>query len=162
MQAQENSATQGLIDQLQDIHSAAEPSLWPPAPGWWVLLFIALAVLVYLMMVLVRKLRIRLRRQRLLKELDGLTTRFDPQSQPAPYLAALNRVFRVVALKAFPETNCARLKGSEWVSFIRERLSANADLSGLEALESGPYEASPVYEPEQLRAYARQWVLKYG
>ena len=30
------------LAQLADIHVAAEPGMWPPAPGWWVLGFIAL------------------------------------------------------------------------------------------------------------------------
>lgn len=162
MQAQPNTAAQGLLEQLQDIRPAAEPSLWPPAPGWWVLGAIALVLLSYLALILVRRLRVHLRRKRLLRELEGLAKKFDPHTQPAPYLAALNRLFRGVALRAFPESNCARLEGSDWVLFIQERLSGPADTSSLGILEEGPYRPDPVYEPKQLQSCARQWVLKYG
>ncbi len=162
MQAQPTTNTQGLIDQLQDIHSVAEPSLWPPAAGWWILSAIALVLLIVLVAIAVRKLRIRIRRQRLLKELETLQKTFDPVTQPAPYLAALNRFFRGVALRAFPNSNCARLKGGEWVAFIQERLSGNIDAASLEILETGPYRPNPVYQPEQLQRFARQWVQKYG
>lgn len=157
-----NNAAAGLLEQLQDIHAAAEPSLWPPAPGWWVFAAIVLAALVFAAAHLIRKLRIRLRRRRLLRELEGLAKTFDPQMQPAPYLAALNRLFRGVAVRAFPDSHCVRLEGKDWVAFIRERLSADTETSGLEILETGPYRPDPVYQPDQLQAYARQWVLKYG
>lgn len=157
-----NNAAAGLLEQLQDIHAAAEPSLWPPAPGWWVLAAIILAVLVFAAAHLIRKLRIRLRRRRLLRELEGLAKAFDPQVQPAPYLAALSRFFRGVALKAFPESNCVRLEGKEWVAFIRDHLPGNDESAGLDILATGPFRPDPDYEPAQLQSYARQWVLKHG
>lgn len=162
MQDQTVNPGAGLIEQLQDIHAVAEPSLWPPAPGWWVLAALLLALLVVVVIRVTRKIRVRMRQRRLLDELDGLAKQYDPHTNPADYLAALNRLFRGIALKAFPESGCGRLEGEAWVSFIRGRLNLPGDLSELAVLETGPYQRKPDFEPEQLQACARQWVMSYG
>ena len=122
MHAQAPNPGAGLIEQLQDIHTAAEPSWWPPAPGWWVVAAVVLVVLIYALIRAIGKIRIRMRGRRLLGELEGLASTFDPQSQAADYLAALNRLFRGIALRAFPDSGCGRLEGEAWVRFIRGRL----------------------------------------
>lgn len=160
MQAQGFNPGAELIDQLQDIRAAAEPSIWPPAPGWWVVGLIVLVALFFVSGRMLRQLKIRRRRQRVLAELDGLAATFDPVKMPADYLAALNRLFRGVALKAFPGSDCSRLEGKDWVQFIRDRLKG--DTQELDALESGPYQPAPKFDVDKLQAHARQWVLNYG
>jgi hypothetical protein len=162
MQDQAINPGAGLIDQLLDIHKVTEPTFWPPAPGWWMLGALLLVLLLVALVKLIRKMRVRIRRRRLLGELDGLAETFDPRTRPADYLAALNRLFRGVALRAFPGSGCGRLEGEAWVAFIRGRLDEAGDLSGLEALETGPYQERPEFEPGQLQDLARQWVLSYG
>ena len=162
MQDPGNALSQELLERLEDIHAAAEPSWWPPSPGWWVVAAIIIALLVYVLVKILAALRIKLRRRRLLTELDQLSTTFDPDTQAAGYLAALNRLFRAIALRAFPDSHCARLQGSAWVTFIRERLPTHVDASGLDILETGPYRPGPAFDAVQLQAAARQWVLKHG
>jgi len=152
---------QALLEKLQDIHAVAEPSWWPPAPGWWLLAALVLVALVYGLVRLIARLRVHLRRRRLLRELEGLDKTFDPATQPAAYLAALNRLFRAIALRAFPGSDCARLEGEDWVAFIRERLPGD-DSTCIEALKSGPYQARPEFNLAKLRDGARRWVAQYG
>lgn len=162
MQDPSNAFSDALLDKLQDIHGAAEPSLWPPAPGWWLIAAIGLAVVLYLLVLLFRKLRVRLRRRRLLRELDGLAVAFDPQTRSADYLAGLNRLFKAIAIRAFPDSGCARMQGSDWVAFICQHLPGGADIQQIEALEAGPYQRKPEFDPQVLQARARQWVLSHG
>ena len=157
-----NALSEALLDKLQDIHGAAEPSLWPPAPGWWLLAAVALAVLLYAVVQLLRKLRVQMRRRRLLKELDGLASSYDPQSSPADYLAALNRLFKGIAIRAFPDAGCARMQGRDWAAFISGALAGKAPAERLEILETGPYQPHPEFDAAELRDYARQWVLRHG
>lgn len=162
MQDSGNALAEVLLERLQDIHGAAEPSWWPPAPGWWVVGAILLAVLAYALVVLIRWLRVHLRRRRLLRQLDAVDRSFDPHARPADYLAALNRLFRAVAIRAFPGSGCARLHGRDWVEFVRERLPGAADARVLGVLEAGPYQPHPDFDPAELRMQARKWVLSHG
>lgn len=161
MQESGNALSEVLLERLEDIHRAAEPAWWPPAPGWWVVAALVVAGLVWLALRLMAGLKAHLRRRRLLRELDELTERFDPRAQPAAYLGALNRLFRAIALRAFPETGCARLQGEAWVAFIRERIPGGGSES-LAALERGPYRPRPEFNPAELQAQARLWVAHHG
>lgn len=161
MQDSANPLGEVLLERLQDIHGAAEPAFWPPAPGWWLLAGVVLAAVAWALVVLGRELRLRLRRRRLLHQLDALAVAFDPATRPADYLAALNRLFRAVALRAFPGTDCARLQGDAWVAFIHERLP-DADVASLEALKAGPYQPDPEFDAGRLEAQARKWVASHG
>jgi hypothetical protein len=162
MQDQENSLSELLLERLHDIHAAAEPPWWPPAPGWWLLAAIVFAALAWGLLWSIRKLKVRLRRRRLLRQLEGLGAAFDPSMQPAAYLAAVNRLFRAIAVRAFPESQAIRLEGQSWVAFIRDRLPGDGDSDGLDALEAGPYQPIPEFDAVRLQAQARRWVASYG
>lgn len=156
-----NPEAAALLEQLRDIHAAGSPSWWPPAPGWWVLALLLALAGAYLGRWLWRRLVSARRRRAWLRAVDELQARHDPQLDPHGFLAGLNRVFRAVALRAFPAEPCARLEGEQWVAFIRERLGAGAT-PALGALGRGPYQPQPEFDADTLVRQAQQWVRRYG
>ena len=157
-----NTDGAALLAQLQDIHSAGQPGWWPPAPGWWVLAIILLLLLALVLRKTVNRLSVRRRRKAWLRALEDLNREYDPVQQPHEYLAGLNRLFRAVAVKAFPGTACARLQGEEWVAFIAALMPGQEAADQLGALASGPYEPLPRFEASSPNASARTWVHPYG
>lgn len=150
------------LAQLADIHAAAQPGWWPPAAGWWLLALLGLVALALALRAAARRIGIARRRRAWLRALDALAREHDPGREPQAYLAALNRLFRAVALRAFPGTPCARLEGEAWVEFIAGRLPAEVDLAPLAALARGPYELRPRYDAAALNALAAAWVRRHG
>ncbi len=157
-----NESSSNLLSRLRDIHAATDPGWWPPAPGWWVLAVLALALMVLALRYGYRQWRVMRRRRRLLAALRHIARDINPAECPHEYLARLNRVFRVVALRAFPGTACVRLQGIEWVRFIQSRIPRGVVSEGLAALASGPYEPRPEFDAGGLQKLARSWVGKYG
>jgi hypothetical protein len=151
-----------LLAELKDIHGATDPGWWPPAPGWWLLALLSLLALAVVLRALARRLAVLRRRRRWLRALDQLEREWRPAERPHDYLAGLNRLFRAVALKAFPDTACARLQGREWVAFIRSLLPEVPGADSLAALARGPYEPAPEFDLPALREQARAWVRRYG
>lgn len=150
------------LEQLADIHAAAEPGLWPPAPGWWVLAALALLLLFLLFRQVAGRLAAKRRRKAWMTVLEAIGRQHDPQGQPHDYLAAVNRLFRAVALRAFPDTACARLEGSEWVAFLTGLMPEGKPVEALAALSRGPYEPAPEFDAEALQRLAATWVNRYG
>jgi len=157
-----NQADADLLSQLRDIHGAVEPGWWPPAPGWWLAGVLVLILLAFLLRMAYRHWLVLRRRRRLLSALEDISREIDPERQPQEYLARLNRLFRVVALRAFPGTACARLQGDEWVRFITALLPDGAPGESLAALAEGPYAPAPTFDAAGLQTLARLWVQKYG
>ncbi len=151
-----------LLAELKDIHAAAAPGWWPPAPGWWLLAALLLLMLAFALRAVARRLALLRRRRRWLRALDEVERAWHPAERPHDYLAGLNRLFRAVALQAFPGTGCARLQGAEWVAFIRSLLPEGPGADSLAALASGPYEPAPEFDAPALREQARAWVKRYG
>jgi hypothetical protein len=151
-----------LLNQLRDIHGAAEPGWWPPAPGWWLLSAILLVALLYAVRLLMRLIAVQRRRRAWMRALDAVDDRWDPDCQSNDYLAELNRLFRAVAIRAFPGTHCGRLQGEDWATFVRDRLPDGPQSACVSALAQGPYEPAPQFDAAALREQARFWVRHYG
>lgn len=94
---------------LRDVHVPPAPSLWPPAPGWWLVFGVAAALLAFGGIVLWRRRR-RLRAWRRL---------FDEAShapQPARQAAAISELLRRAARQV--DAKADRLHGEDWLRFL--------------------------------------------
>jgi len=151
-----------LLEQLRDIHSAPAVSWWPPAPGWWVLAILVLAVLFWVGRRLLARYRIHQRRRQMLGWIDHLNATIDPDKDPHAYLSTLNRVFKVVALRAFPTQQCAAMAGQEWAEFIGRNLNIKQSGEALSVLENGPYKPAPHFDPVDISDLARAWIKQHG
>lgn len=151
-----------LLSQLRDIHGAAPVSWWPPAPGWWLLACVALLVLAWLLRRLQLRFRVRRRRRQMLAWVDQLNAQVDPRREPQTYLATLNRIFKLVALRAFPERQCAALNGQAWTDFLIEKMHKVPSAESLMVLATGPYDPAPVFDADKLSGLTRAWIRQYG
>ena len=151
-----------LLSQLRDIHTAPQVPWWPPAPGWWVLAILVLLLLGWLAQRALGRLRVHQRRKQMLAWVDHLNATVDPKRDPQAYLSTLNRIFKLVALRAFPEDRCAALAGQDWVDFLSSELKdSHPDLS-LAVLASGPYDPAPQFDPGAMSELTRDWIRQYG
>jgi hypothetical protein len=157
-----NEISPELLAQLRDIHAAAEPGWWPPAPGWWFVAALLLALLMLLLVWLAKRWAIQRRRSKLLAALEHIQSQYDPAAPAGEYLAQLNRLFRVVAVRAFPGTASVRLQGAAWVDFLRSLLPDDPASASLSVLQDGPYRPDAEFDAPSIHALAREWVKRYG
>jgi len=151
-----------LLSQLRDIHVAPDVSWWPPAPGWWVLAVFVFVALLFLLRYVMQRLRTRARRTGLIRFIDQVARDIDAVEAPQEYLSSLNRVFKIVAMRAFPKQRCASMQGREWTKFLRLHLAGAGPADDLAALAEGPYRPIPAFHAEKLASIARQWVRQHG
>ena len=151
-----------LLSQLRDIHAAPLAPWWPPAPGWWVLALLGLILLAWLGRRVLARIRTKQRRKQMLGWIDFLNVMVDPALDPQAYLAMLNRIFKLVALKAFPEQHCAAMSGTKWVEFLGEKLRNEKSVDSLAVLATGPFNPRPEFDPATMSALAQLWIKRHG
>ena len=94
---------------LRDVHVPAAPSMWPPAPGWWLL---AVAVLTVIAVIWFLKLRQQ-------RKLEARRRLFDEACRDLPasvQIAAMSELLRRAARKV--DKHADRLQGEAWLQFL--------------------------------------------
>ena len=135
--------------QLRDVHLPPAPPLWPPAPGWWLVLAVVLAVL--------GGIAWRLRRRRQWQR--GIEALFDATVEAAPSttarVAAISELLRRASRLRDPAAD--RLAGEAWLRFLDagERTPAFTGAVARTLLD-GPFrQDTAVADCESLRIAAR-------
>ena len=93
---------------LRDVHVPVAPSLWPPAPGWWLVAVSLLLVIGTLWSIA----RWRRRRLRAWLELFEEAGRGEPSRQAAAISELLRRAARRI------DASADRLQGEAWLHFL--------------------------------------------
>jgi len=151
-----------LLSQLRDIHAAPAVPWWPPAPGWWLLALLLLVLLAWLGRLLLAHYRVHQRRKQMLGWVDNLNVLIDPENEPQAYLSTLNRIIKLVALKAFPGQHCAAMAGTEWVGFLNGNIKGDQFVDSLAVLATGPFEPQPKFDPDTVCDLTRLWIRQHG
>lgn len=101
------------LTQLAPAHAPPPPSAWPPAPGWWGLAGLALALAAGTMWWWRDPRRRRMRAA--LRELKRIRAA-DPEPQASA--RAIESLLRRYAMAVFGGERVARLTGEAWLSFL--------------------------------------------
>ena len=94
---------------LRDVHVPAAPSLWPPAPGWWLVAAALLAVIAVLWF-------LRARQQRKLKARERLFDAACSNLSASAQIAAMSELLRRAARQV--DKHADRLQGEAWLQFL--------------------------------------------
>ena len=158
-----------LLAQLADIHLPGAVSLWPPAPGWWILTIAILTAIFYLGRY-VRQVHTQKKiRQYAMAELDRCYQEYaaaDGGDDSAGgtelklrFVNQFNSVLRRVALWHYPDSNVASLGGDAWVDFIREKgNSSNLDSEMADALSKGRFQIECDVDVNAMNSLGREWI----
>ncbi len=151
-----NAATPAL--DLRDIHAAPAPSFWPPAPGWWLLAVLLLALLLVVGMWLYRRYRHHREWQLVEAELDRLAALAG--DDPAAFATGLSTLLRRIALQHFDRHRVASLTGEAWLQFLDQTGGSEEFSRGIgQRLIDAAYRPEPDEVPvEPLLTLARRWI----
>lgn len=153
------------LSQLRDIHLPAPISWWPPAPGWWLLAVLVMAILFVLYFLYRRRQRNDWRRSAL-AELTRLRLQYQAQpSSPQIIVSELSVLLRRVAISCFPREEVAMLSGDKWLAFLDRGMGEGAAFQSEQGrlLAVAPYVVDatiPTATLLALFALCENWITK--
>ena len=136
------------LSNLRDIVVPPEVALWPPAPGWWILLAGGIAMAAIFAGMIVTRYRRNAYRRAALVALDTADA------------GDISSILKRVALAAWPRTEVASLTGAEWLAFLDRTARSNVFTQGagrdLEGMAFGG-----AGDEQAVRAAARNWIRRH-
>lgn len=127
-------AAQNPLDQLKDIHLPAPILTWPWAPGWWLLLSLALLAIAAAVVFLLRYLDKNRYRGVALNQLKIIDRKLMQETHLCTAtLAELSQLLRRCALHHYGNQEVASLSGDEWLQFLESKVP-DLGFSGATAL----------------------------
>ncbi|WPC06700.1 DUF4381 domain-containing protein [Pseudomonas benzenivorans] len=134
------------LDRLEPLIAPAPIGWWPPAPGWW-LLALLLPLLLWGLVLLLRRLRSQTGtpanerldpvRQAALTELERLARPYYG-AEAGPWLQQLNALLKRLCRQRYPDSHSHTLSSRAWLAFLDNRCPA-AGLTRWMILVEGAY-----------------------
>ena len=145
-------AQDGLV--LRDIHMPPAPSLWPLAPGWWVLLVLVCVAAISLWLLYRSTHKKRRMRERILAEIEQVAARH-PRDDAA-YAAALHQLLRRAAWRYASDAHSSQ--GERWKQVLAQVPVDAATVNALMTLEARMYQPHADFDRSRVEAAARRWL----
>jgi hypothetical protein len=108
---------------LRDLHLPDAVGWWPLAPGWWVVIALAAAALVYLAWRWYRAWQFNAPRRHALRELARFEAEFLEHRDPLVLGKQLSELLRRGMLAYAPRDEVAGLTGEAWLRWLDEGMS---------------------------------------
>jgi hypothetical protein len=144
---------------LRPLHMPDAVSWWPPAPGWWLLALLSIALLVWGIRALLRWRRGSRYRQTALRELEELRASLATQGDVHAFAAAANKLLRRAALVRYPRADVAALCEAEWLQFLDRTAGRALFATGTgDALTRVAYDPRAACDCDALYGACRDWL----
>lgn len=153
-----------VLTQLKDIHNPAAPTIWPLAPGWYVVIILLLSGFIiaisYYWVKVYRRQRYRKMALAELLQLESTVSQADDISQ---IIATLAMLLKRTALAAYPSALVAGLTGTAWLTFLDETGQTTVFTQGVgQYLLTAPYQQAATEVPlAALIQVTRRWINQH-
>jgi len=115
---------------LRDLHLPEMISWWPLAPGWWLVIGIALIAVAFLLRRLLRTRRSGAARRHALMQLEQLLNEYEEHRNVVRFGAEVSSLLRRTMLAYAPRKEIAGLTGDAWLAWLDRDLAHPQFTSG--------------------------------
>lgn len=149
---------QGL--ELHDIHLPAEPSWFPLAPGWWVLLAIIVASLALFFFVYKKRKRQAHFQNEAIALIENILIQYENKELTTPNaITSISAALKRIAIALHGREKVAKLSGAAWISFLDSTgKTPRFNTESGQALISSGYQAESNTPVQTIATLAKDWI----
>ncbi len=147
------------LSELRDIHLPSTPPLWPPAPGWWLLAFVAIAAVALATRLILARWRRGRGRRAAMRAMAELRNRHRSGEAQDVLTAELATLLRRAAMNRHPRAQVAGLTGRDWLEFLDDESRQFTEGVGA-SLATAPYARGQAPDLDALFAVCESWVRR--
>jgi hypothetical protein len=115
---------------LRDLHLPEAIGWWPLAPGWWLVIVLALVGIGFLLRAWLRRRARGAARRYALRQLDAIVQQYDEHKDRVAFGSDLSELLRRAMLAYSPRLDVAGLTGEEWLQWLDQGLAQPVFSSG--------------------------------
>ena len=144
---------------LRDIHLPDAISWWPPAPGWWILALLILAVTGAGLYWYARTTQRRRLLQAMKSELRQIEHAYARHQDDLRLANALSVLLRRVAISTAPRESTASLTGEAWLDYLDSGVAGQEFSTGVgRCLPEAPSHPATSIDGPALLKLCGQWI----
>ena len=145
--------------ELRDIHLPADPSWWPPAPGWWIVAAIVLGLTTWAALALRRRADKRRWQKQIIGEFERIAADPTFKARGPLLISEVSQLLRRASRLVDPAA--PSLRGKAWLGFLDSILGSDEFSNGPgRALLEGPYQRDASIDVDALLNLARRWIKR--
>ncbi|MCX4029850.1 DUF4381 domain-containing protein [Endozoicomonas sp. SM1973] len=149
---------EAVLKQLAPIVQPEPVSLWPLAPGWWILaglIFLAIGCISYW---LYRRAIQRRYRKQALQLLDNYWQHYQHQQNLTAFVTACSQLLKQVAMTAYGRNRVAGLTGDLWHRFLISHQPNHPVQLPDGFFGIGQYQPQPSIAADKLKDFTYRWI----
>ena len=149
------------LTQLKPLHLPHAISAWPPAPGWFLLIIIILALFSLLLFNWLQRRKQTRPKKIALAHLQSLEVACQDPKYTTQVLSDVSKLLKRVALLHHPRQEVAGLSGQQWLAFLDATGLTEEFSTGIgRILVSSAYSQRIPKNAQALFPLVRQWIEK--
>ncbi|MCF6318949.1 MAG: DUF4381 domain-containing protein [Proteobacteria bacterium] len=111
--------------ELRDIHLPADPSIWPLAVGWWILIVVVGIVIYFLYKKWAKLKQLKQVNQLLQSELLSIRNHFKQHQDKHQLAAEISELLKRFVRHVLKDSNATSLTGQDWINYLNNRVNSD-------------------------------------
>lgn len=146
------------LAQLKDVHLPDSIGWWPLAPGWYLLMFVILTLVLIAALWIHKKRLYAKPKNQAIALLNTYKMEYEKEQNSQLTSSRISELLRRVALVYFPRAEVASLHGTDWLNFLNQT-AKDVDFNAVQSmLLDSPFKTSETINLNPLIHNAEQWI----
>ncbi len=151
--------TDNPLLRLRAAHAPADISWWPPAIGWWLVVTVLIALMVFISIRLYRRYRRQAYKREALHEWSLIKQHYESIQDSHYLINALSNLLKRTCISRYGRSSTAGLTSQAWLAFLDRTGKTEAFSQGPgQALVTERYQKQPTVDAQSLLTTTRRWL----